>query len=209
MKNYYNALTFDKNIMKCAGSHDCSRINFIGEKPIQGADTYIPVAFAGSAARSIYIDDITNMDMADKAIELKSNGAKLILMLSTTLYEVGACDKRYNVTPVGLAHKLGLLEGALVSGAVHLDKDDIDLIIQSNAEIILTPSTSLGSGHGIPPVRMMLSLGATVHLGTGLPEYNPAADLSFESKLISLAASGALCTKNAVSENEIKKMLGC
>lgn len=207
MKSYYNALTFDRNIMKCAGSGCCSRINYVGDSEIAGAESYIRIENADRSSKNIFVSDILDDEMTDKAIELSALGARVMLRLSETLDEVGQCDKRHGMTPVCHAHKLGLLDGALVAGGVYLDKDDIQLIIQSGAEIALTPTTALGCGHGIPPLRMLLSLGATVHLGTGDPIYNRTADLEFEAKLISLAVSGALCTRDAISPAEIKNCL--
>ena len=64
--------------------------------------------------------------------------------------------------------------------------------------MILTPSDSLGYGHGIPPLRMLLNLGADVCIGTGTGKYDRDADLDFEKRLLSLAVSGALCTRDAV-----------
>ena len=206
MKGLYNALTFDSGIIKCAGSKNCARINYVGTEKIDGTEAFVPIEhYTGKG--NIYIASLYDDALVDKAIEYASSGARVMLACCKTLDEVGTCDKKYGATPIGLAHKLGLLDGALLSGAVHLDKDDIDLIIQSGAEVVLTPSTSMGSGHGIPPLRMLLSLGATVRLGTGEARYNKEADLEFEAKLIALAVSGALCTKDAVAESEIKKIL--
>ena len=207
MKGFYNALTFDSNILKCAGSKSCSRINYVGEAQLESVNIFTPIERALGGESGVFLSSLENYDLTDKALEMAASGSKLMISCSQTLDEVGKCDKKFGMTPVGLAHQLGLLDGALVCGANYLDKDDVLLIIQSGAKVILTPSTSMGSGFGIPPLRMLLSLGATVHLGTGDFAYNRQANLEFEAKLISLAVSGALCTKDAVSPSEIKKLL--
>lgn len=199
MTKLYNALTFDDGIMQRTGSLACGRINYVGVKDVIGAVCYVPVGQAISGARHVYVDDLFDDAQLDRAIELKADGAELLISCCRTLYEVGLCDKRHSVTPIGWAHKLGLLENAKIGGAVCLDKDDIDLIIQSSAEVILTPSSSMGRGEGIPPVRMLLSLGAAVRLGSGEQEYNPDGDMTFEARLLSLAASGELRTKDALT----------
>ena len=127
---------------------------------------------------------------------------EVIINACTSLEEVGTCDKNYGMSPIFYAEKLGILEDSYISGCVHIGKDEIDLIKQSNAKIIITPSTSMGKGEGIPPLRMMLSLGVSVMLGTGVETYNSAGSIEFESKLISLAVSGLLRTENAIDEKQ-------
>ena len=90
---------------------------------------------------------------------------------------------------------------------VYLDKDDIDLIVSSGTRVILTPSDSLGHGCGIPPLRMLHTLGAVVSLGTGSGTFNANADLVFEQRLICLAASGILCTPDPVPKDFADSML--
>ena len=206
----FNALTFDEKLI---GAGKFSRLFFAGRKPIyaDGVDYFqiVDEDFNGKLQGNVYLasvllDDRTIDNVIDHAL---SNKVKVIISACRTLAEVGTCDKRYGVTPIGLAHKFGLLDNAYVSGCVYVDKDDIDLINQSKAKIILTPSTSMGLGEGIPPARMMMMLGATVHLGTGLENYNPDGDLEFEKRLLNLAVSGALCSKDAISETDAKKML--
>lgn len=210
----FNALTFDKDIEKRAGSSDCSRIFYVGKTPLrkERITDFMPVDgdFTGKLTGNVYLSSVLlDPHIVDAVIDhVLSEKCDLIVNACSTLEEVGVCDKRYGCTPVGLAHKFGLLDGAYIAGGTYLDKDDIDLIIQSGAKVILTPSTTMGEGQGIPPLRMLLTLGATVYLGTGSAEYNPTADLLFEKNLISLAVSGAHCTRHAVSEADLRQMLG-
>lgn len=209
----FNALTFDKDILKRAGSKDCSRVFYAGKTKI--ADNKITNfllvddEFDGKFIGNVYLSSVLLDDrIIDNVIDyVLTSKCKIIINACSTLDEVGECDKRFGATPIGLAHKFGLLDNAYVAGCTYLDKDDIDLINQSGAEVILTPSTTLGEGMGIPPLRMLVSLGAIVHLGTGLADYNQDGDLLFEKKLISLAVSGAHCTRRAVNETELEKML--
>lgn len=208
----FNALTFDKDILNRAGSKNCSRVFYVGNQQINDGRVtcFVPIddnsdiINGNMYLKSLLIDE----RVIDRVIEhYLTNKPMLIINACETLDEVGTCDKRFGRSPIELAHELGLLDGAYVSGATYLDKDDIELIKSDGAEIILTPSYTLGNGFGIPPLRMMLSVGATVHLGSGAREYNTDADLIFESKLISLAVNGALCTKDSIDKNALKKML--
>ncbi len=209
----FNALTFDEEILKRAGSKNCSHIYYAGKKEIGGDKVtnfrIVDEDFRGKVTGNVYLSSVLlDEDIIDKVIEsVLTEKSKIIINACSTLDEVGSCDKRYGVTPIGLAHKYGLLEGAYVAGCTYLDKDDIDLMIQSGAEAILTPSLTMGEGMGIPPLRMLVSLGATVHLGSGSAEFNKEGDMLFEKNLISLAVSGANCTRKAIAESDLEKML--
>lgn len=209
----FNALTFDENVLESAGGKRCSRVFYAGARPINAPNvtnfSIVSADFKGEIQGDLYLTTVLLPDdTLDKVIEhCLTTKCRMIVSACTTLDEVGTCDKRYGATPIGLAHKFGLLDGAYVAGGVYLDKDDIELIVQSDAKIILTPSTSMGEGCGIPPLRMLASMGAKVYLGTGMAQYNPDADIIFEKRLISLAVSGMNCTRNAVSENYLNAML--
>ena len=209
----FNALTFDKDIPKRAGSKNCSRVFYAGDTDIADARVtsfrVVDENFRGEPQGNLYLASVLLPDaLLDNVIDhVLTTRCRLIINACATLDEVGTCDKRYGATPIGLAHKYGLLDGAYVAGGVYLDKDDIELIVQSGAAVILTPSTSMGEGCGIPPLRMLASLGASVRLGTGLPAYNPDADLLFEQRLLALSVSGVNCTKNAVSDKFLSAML--
>lgn len=215
MSEMFNALTFDEKIMTRAGSKRCSRVFYAGRNPIvaDGVENFLYVddGFAGRLRGDLYLTTVMLPDkllddVIDHALTTK---CKVMINACSTLDEVGTCDKRYGATPVGLAHKYGLLDNeAYIAGGVYLDKDDIELIVQSGSKVILTPSTSMGEGHGVPPLRMLASLGADVRLGTGLAEYNPDGDLLFERRLIALAVSGVNCTKHAVGVEFLDTMLG-
>ncbi len=209
----FNALTFDDEITSRKGYEKFSKIFYAGDACISSPAVVcfrrIYDGYDGDVSGNVYLESLDiNDDLLDRVISnYLSGGGELILNLSGTLDEVGTCDSRYGCSPVFYADRLGLLENAYVAGAVYLDRDDIDIINQRRAEIILTPSATMGKGLGIPPARMMDTLGARVHLGTGLVEFNPDADLIFERKLLSFAVNGALCTENALSEKLLYNLL--
>lgn len=208
----FNALTFDDKILSRKGADACGRIFYAGGGRIDDVrvkNFVDPCGGIYSEGDGIYLPTLLGGDDAiDAAIELHFSGAELIVSACLTLDEVGTCDKKFGVTPIGLAHKYGLLgQGTYIAGGVYLDKDDIDLIVQSGAKVILTPSDSLGGGCGIPPLRMLAGLGADVKLGTGTGEYDPDADLCFESRLLHLAVSGMLCTRSPVTDEFMRKAI--
>lgn len=205
-----NAFTTDGGILARSGAKDCDRIFYAGEGRSDDPRVTHFVRAGGERRPSdgCYLPDLSDGDAVDDAIDAFSYGRPLILSACATLEEVGTFDKKYGMTPIAYAHSCGLLgQGSFVSGCVYLDKDDIELIVSSGARVILTPSDSLGRGCGIPPLRMLHTLGAAVSLGTGSGAFNTEADLVFEKRLICLAASGILCTPDPVPKDFADSML--
>ena len=166
-----NAFTTDSDILARSGARVCDAIFYAGEGRLADPKVTHFVRAGGERRPSdgCYLPSLSDGDAVDDAIDAYSCGRPLILSACATLEEVGTFDKKYGMTPIGYAHSCGLLgKGSFVSGCVYLDKDDIDLIVSSGTRVILTPSDSLGHGCGIPPLRMLHTLGAAVSLGTGL-----------------------------------------
>lgn len=205
-----NAFTTDSDILARSGARVCDAIFYAGEGRLADPKVTHFVRAGGERRPSdgCYLPSLSDGDAVDDAIDAYSCGRPLILSACATLEEVGTFDKKYGMTPIGYAHSCGLLgKGSFVSGCVYLDKDDIDLIVSSGTRVILTPSDSLGHGCGIPPLRMLHTLGAVVSLGTGSGTFNADADLVFEQRLICLAASGILCTPDPVPKDFADSML--
>lgn len=209
----FNALTFDGNIEKKKCFSEFTSVFYAGDRVLTSSKIecfkVVSDGFEGKVSGNVFLESLfVNDKLLDSVIEnYLVNHGKIIINLANTLDEVGTMDKKYGFSSVFYAEKLGILDNAFLTGCVYLDKDDIELINQHNAEIILTPSTTMGKGYGIPPVRMMETLGAKVHLGTGLEKFNPKADLIFEKDLILLAVSGTLCSENALSERMLNNMI--
>lgn len=208
----YNAITFNKNVLKCVGAKAFTHINYVGSDKIsdERVTNFLLVddLCSGELSGNLYISSLMLDDKKiDKVIEHRfRTHCSLMVQACSTLYEVGTCHKKYGLSPIEYAHKLGLLEESFIVGAVHIERDDIDLINQSNAKIILTPSDSMWKGEGIPPLRMMLNLGADVYLGTGEGLKNPECDLEFEKRLIALSVSGLLNEAHAISDEVLDEM---
>ena len=207
----FNALTFDNAILSRRFASDYDLVFYAGETRIEHPKVvnFVSDGKFKSADDGVYLSSILASDeVIDRAIEsVLGEKRRIIINVCSDLDEVGTCDKRYGATPVGLAHKFGLLDGAFVCGCSYLDKDDVELIVQSGAKVILTPSLTMGEGRGIPPLRMLVTLGADVYIGTGDAEFDPEGDLGFELRLLELAVSASLGTKNPIDKNVLKKML--
>lgn len=148
-------------------------------------------------------DDAT----VDAVIEARlGKGAELIVAAAYSLDETGAIEVRTHLSPVQLLHKLGLLDGVSVVGGVHLDRDDVDLMAQSGARLILCPSSSMGYGYGFPHY-VMAKRKLTVLLGSGDNAYNQSGDMLFEARLLMLGTNCDMRSKSAVSKEEVSALI--
>jgi len=142
--------------------------------------------------KSLFLKD----NIIDAVIGKVLKGNFLIIIdACRNLKEVGACDVKYGGSPIMYANKLGLLQNAMIAGAVYLDKDDLDLIIQSNAKLILTPSFDAQKGNGIAPLKMIKSKNALYELGTMDNSTNITGDIGFEKQILKLLVNGSMCEK--------------
>lgn len=135
-------------------------------------------------------------------------GAAFMAVAARTLTEVGKCDARFHLSPVMLLHKLGLLKNAKIVGGVYLDNDDVDLMVQENATLILTPSHDAGYGNGIPNAVSYLKRGLKIALGSGDNRFNKNRGIEFEAEILQLLSSASLNTPSAIPGYDLKKMCG-
>lgn len=129
------------------------------------------------------------------------DGAKVILACAYSLDEAGTIESRYHLSPIQLAHKLGLLQGAIVVGGVHLDRDDVDLMAQSETSLVLCITSSMGYGYGFPHfVACKRKLKVT--LGSGDNAFNGSGDMIEEAKALVLGSNCDMRSSSSVSAND-------
>lgn len=146
--------------------------------------------------------------MFDKIIEyvLKTR-CKFMVVSSRSLEEVGYFDAKFRLSPIMLLHKLGLLTSSKIVGGVYLDNEDVEIMVQEKAELILTPSYDFGHGSGIMNALSYLNRGLKISLGTADNSYNVYGDMLKEAEILSLVSSASMCKQNAISDYQIKAML--
>jgi len=148
-------------------------------------------------SKHIYLSSLSLHDgIMDAVIEnVLGAGSKIIIDTARTLTEVGLFDAKKGASPIMYAHKLGLLTNASIAGGVYLDKDDVDLMVQESAELILTPAFDAGVGNGIPLYKMYLDRGLAMHLGTMDNSFNLRGCVDYEKELLRLLVNGSMCQK--------------
>jgi 5-methylthioadenosine/S-adenosylhomocysteine deaminase len=87
--------------------------------------------------------------------------------LSETQEEVEETEKRTGLRPVFYLDDLGLLNSNLIaSHAIHLNKEEIDLLAKRDVKIAHCTESNMKLCSGISPVVKMLEKGITIGLGT-------------------------------------------
>ena len=151
---------------------------------------------------SLNLDD----DVLDACIEyVLSNKCEFMVRACENLTESGLLESKYHLSPIMILHKMGLLEGAIVVGANHIDRDDLDLMIQCNAKIVLLPSYSMGKGNGFAPISFTKGK-IPLLFGTVDNSYNEEGSIKMEGYLARLSGNCEARKEDAVTEQEILKI---
>ena len=169
----------------------------------------IDADFSDFWTNRIYLSSLRLGDkILDAVIEqVLGNHAELMVDTARVLDEVGRFDVKYGCSPIFYLHRLGLLKNASVAGGIYLDKDDVDLMVQENAKLILTPSFDAGYGHGIPPIRMYLDRGLDIALGTMDNLFNKSGSVRYEAEVLRFLVNGTMCGV-ILQEDDIEALCG-
>ncbi len=132
---------------------------------------------------------------------------KFMVRACEDLYTSGLIESKYKLSPIMLLHKMGLLDNATVVGANCIDRDDIDLMAQSNAGVIFLPSYSLGKGYGIPPVGFVNGK-LPIAFGSSDNSYNKGGDMRKEAYITRLLCNEQARKERAIDEETLFSYFG-
>ena len=154
----------------------------------------------------LFLPVLTDDNLTDAVAEAVLSGkASAICAAGYSLDESGAADVRFHLSPVQLLHKIGLLDGGTIVGGVYLDRDDVDLMAQCGAKLILCPTSSMGYGYGIPHYPAYIRK-LDVSLGSGDNRFNRGGDMLTEARALVLGCNSEMRDENAV---DLKKLFRC
>jgi 5-methylthioadenosine/S-adenosylhomocysteine deaminase len=122
----------------------------------------------------------------------------LQIHLSETSDEVDEIIKKTGQRPVHFLNTLNILnEGLIAAHAVHLTRDEIELLAERGVKIVHVPESNMKLSSGVARVGEMLSLGMKVGLGTdGCASNN---DLDLFQEMDTAAKLGKVSTGNPVN----------
>lgn len=137
-----------------------------------------------------------------------SLGVGLHIHLAETVAEVEFTTKEYGYSPIKLMDSLGLFDGrhVLAAHCVHLNEEEIDILINKKVGIAHNPESNMKLASGIAPIPKLLSAGAIVGLGTDGASSNNNLDMLEEMRTCALLHKVATGDPTAVPAYQALEM---
>lgn len=134
--------------------------------------------------------------------------APLYTHAAETLTEVGECTERNGgLTPILYLHKMGFFDnGASLAHCVHVDKDDIAVLAQSNVSVVTNPASNLKLASGIAPLYAMTKRGVNIAIGTDGAASNNALNMFREMYLASTLCKCSMGDPAALPAEDVLNM---
>ncbi|NLY46600.1 MAG: amidohydrolase [Tissierella sp.] len=130
----------------------------------------------------------TDSDFLSKCIDLaKELNTGLNIHLSETKVEVEDSIKEHGKSPVKYLRDLGFFDiHTIAAHCVHLDDEDMDILLKYNVYPVNNPTSNLKLASGFAPIDKMLKMGIPVALGTDGSSSNNNLDMFEEINLASI-----------------------
>jgi 5-methylthioadenosine/S-adenosylhomocysteine deaminase len=126
--------------------------------------------------------------VAEAAAEL---GVRLHIHVSETEKEVADCIAEHGETPVQHLDRLGFLKVPVEAvHCVHLNDEDIAILAQREAGVVLCPTSNMKLASGFARTSDLLAAGAHVGLGTDGAASNNRLDMLGETKMAAVLEKG-------------------
>jgi formimidoylglutamate deiminase len=120
------------------------------------------VGVAPHSVRAVPLEAIKSM-----AAWAREHNRPLHMHVSEQMAEIEACQREYGTTPVRLLEREGLLRDRFTAvHAIHIDREEMDLLVANHATICACPTTERNLGDGILAVRDVMERGIPVCLGS-------------------------------------------
>jgi 5-methylthioadenosine/S-adenosylhomocysteine deaminase len=128
-----------------------------------------------------------------KEIQDKYKNIRIMIHLSETMEDVEFCINKYGARPVQYINKLGLLnEYCLCVHLTHVNEEEMQLISDSNANVVFCPAAILKLRSGIPPIDKFYRNKIPFSLATDGLAVSGSASMLEQAKLASLISGGLI-----------------
>lgn len=128
-----------------------------------------------------------------------------MITFGRTLDEMGQLDKLYGMSPARVLEDMGFLDRECwILGGNHLDKDDLTILSQYDAKVILTPRSDMLLARGFVNLAPLKSQGLTLGFAT---EVHPYADMLAECYLAAGQTANLMRDYDIVTFEELSKFL--
>ena len=161
-----------------------------------------PVITPAVFAHSPYTCSATTLQGAKELA--RRYGAPFFLHVSETREEMHSIADPVGSTPVRHLEKLGLLDrDTICVHCVWCDEQDLDILAQTGAGVIVCPQSHLKLASGMAPLKAMLAKGIRVGLGTDGAASNNSLDMFREMDLAAKVQKAAQLDPVAVPASTI------
>mgnify|MGYP000864027040 FL=1 len=148
-----------------------------------------PLITAVPAPHSLYMT--TEEMLQETAALARAYGAMQLIHISETAGEVEAWTAQTGMRPVRWLESKGLLEQpVLAAHCVHVNAEEIGIMVRHGVGVAHNPSSNLKLASGIAPVAEMLAQGLAVGVGTDGCASNNDLDMFEETRLAALLPKG-------------------
>ena len=134
-------------------------------------------------------------------------GVGVQIHVAETRYEMERIAGLAGTTPLRYLDGYGLVDSRLTAvHCVHLDQEDLDLLLERDVIPIYNPKSNMKLGSGIAPVPEMLRLGIPVALGNDGSASNDLLDMFEEMRFAALLQKVAAQEPSAISAADVFRM---
>jgi formimidoylglutamate deiminase len=124
-----------------------------------------PDAWVGVAPHSVRAAPLEAIESI--AAWAREHNRPLHMHVSEQVAEIEACQREYGTTPVRVLERNGLLRERFTGvHAIHIDREEMDLLAANRATICACPTTERNLGDGILAARDVMERGIPVCLGS-------------------------------------------
>lgn len=141
-----------------------------------------------------------------KRIQKSSKNCNIMVHIhaSESKHEVNECLKKHGKTPIAYLNDLGLLnDKALLAHCVWITDEDMDLIKNANASILVNTKSNLKLASGILPLQKIHNKGINYCLGTDSVASNNRLSILSEANITALLHKGVNLNPESITAKQI------
>jgi len=165
-----------------------------------------PLIVPAVAAHAPY--SVSAANLVKEAELAEEFDAPLIIHVAETRWETEKIRAEKGSSPVKYLADLGILtERTVAAHCVHVDAQDLDLLLEFNAGVASNPVSNLKLSSGIAPLPQMISRGIKVGLGTDGAASNNTLDLLRDAQLAALLYKGVTGDPTCLPATKLAEVL--
>lgn len=161
--------------------------------------------------QSMYLCDEEHLRLIKKIMD-EDKELQLFVHIAETVREQNYIKGKYNCTPIEALCSFGLLtDRTFCVHSIYLSDADRKLIKNTNAKIVLCPSSNLKLGDGYPDIEALIEDDISLVVATDGFATNNSASLLEELKVIALQSHGKIASEklfNMITTNPARYLSG-